>query len=391
MADEPFTPGREVALARLFPSIRLLRGVGLSLQFKKLYLAALGLVLLDSGWRALDRLFPGSQAHFALARPNWDFATPARSLSIPAYLESALVRLTEPVQVVLGPFVQIFSLRIDGRSWVHACLAAVWALAVWGIIGGAIARMATVQVSAGMRVGMRRALWFALGKATPLVGGPLTPLLGVALCTGFCALFGLLYRVPAGPAVAGVLFVLPLVAGLVMATILLGLAAGWPLVHASVAAEADDGFDALSRSYAYVFQRPGRYAAYLLLAWAVGLTGVVFVDVFSRGIVHLAQWGLSLSVPGDALPRLLHAPDAGSGSTPAIFHGFWLAVVALLVRAWPFAYFWTTASLIYLLLRQEIDGTDFHKIALPASLASPLSPGTAPLGAKHDAAVPAAE
>ena len=58
---------------------------------------------------------------------------------------------------------------------------AIWAVAVWGIAGGAIARIAVVQAAVGSRVGLATALRFALGKAASLIGAPLTPMLAVAI------------------------------------------------------------------------------------------------------------------------------------------------------------------------------------------------------------------
>ena len=83
-----------------------------------------------------------------------------------------------------------------GKSFLHAVLAAVWGVVVWGSFGGAIARIAVVQVARTERVGMGKALRFAVRNWLPLVGTPLSPLLGVAFFTALCAAFGLLYWLP---------------------------------------------------------------------------------------------------------------------------------------------------------------------------------------------------
>ncbi len=64
---------------------------------------------------------------------------------------------------------------------------------------------------------------------------------------------------------------MPLAAGLVMTFLLLGLAAGWPLMIASAAVEGEDSFDAMSRTYAYVRQRPWHYVAYAAITLIVGV------------------------------------------------------------------------------------------------------------------------
>lgn len=364
MVDEP-NGSRWGELARLFPAVRLLQCVGVSLHLRLLYLAALGLLLLFAGWHWLDTLIRIDRPLTSRAGSVWGPVLPIVADSYGGFLKQAPWRLSEPVRLVVAPFLGVFSTRERGGSWLYMLLAAAWGATVWGTIGGAIARIATVRVTTGGRVGMGSALRFALGKFIPLVGGPLTPLVGVALFAAFCAAFGTLYRMPSGSLIAGALLVLPLLAALVMATILTGLAAGWPLVHAAVAAEGEDGFDALSRSYAYVFQRPGRYVAYVLISGIVGIAGLVFVDLFSRAVVHLAVWGLSFSAPADVLASNFSPGTLRSDSSAASAHRFWLSAVGLLAQAWIYAYFWTSASVIYLLLRRDVDGTDFHRVFLP--------------------------
>ncbi len=149
-----------------------------------------------------------------------------------------------------------------------------------------------------------------------------------------------------------------------MTLILIGLAAGWPLMTATVAAEAEDGFDALSRSYAYVNQRTGRYAAYWGLAWLIGIVGLIVVDLFARMVVHLTRWSLGFGAPGATLD-VLFGPGGGAGGPAGSLHGSWLSLVGLLAHGWIFSYFWTSAATIYLLLRQEVDGDPWHVVAMP--------------------------
>src|SRR5690242_4409665 len=55
----PYDP-REVSLVRLLPWLRLFRAPGVSFDFRKVILGAVGLVLLNAGWSLLDGLFPAS-------------------------------------------------------------------------------------------------------------------------------------------------------------------------------------------------------------------------------------------------------------------------------------------------------------------------------------------
>src|SRR5262249_34699958 len=70
--------------------------------------------------------------------------------------------LVEPLVKFLSPVAYFFDDR--ARGWVNSIyLIAVilWTLAVWGFFGGAITRMAAVQVARNEKISMREALKFA--------------------------------------------------------------------------------------------------------------------------------------------------------------------------------------------------------------------------------------
>jgi hypothetical protein len=375
MADDPGAI-REIPPLPLEPWIRLAQAVRGAMDAKKLILAALGLVLWHAGWAVLSHLLPGADpagtSPPAVVVPPSPLEDPSGR---PGALETAAAMLADPARRTAAPFVALFALGGGPAQFGRAALASLWASVVWGLIGGAIARIAVVQAATGGRVGLVAALRFAWDKKVPLVWAPLSPLVGVAFFAALCAPMGLLYRWAGrgGEAVAGALAFLPLLAGLVMALILLGLAAGWPLMIATVAAEGEDTFDALSRSYSYVFQRPGRYAAYVALAWGLGVPGLLVVGAFARAVVALAAWGLAFGAPDDRpalLFRLASVPIAPPGST----HAAWMALVVLLAFGWVYSYFWTAAAHIYLLLRRDVDGTPWYDIPTPGADAEGLAP-----------------
>ena len=169
-------------------------------------------------------------------------------------------------------------------------LAILWAMAVWALFGGAISRVAAVQLAADERIGWAAALRFAASKWLSYFAAPLLPLLGVVLVAIPLAVLGLLMRLNFGVLLAGVLWPLALLGGLVMALLLLGLAFGWPLMWATISTEGTDSFDALSRSYAYVFQRPLRYLFYVLVAAVLGWLGWLLVSTFVAALVGLSSW-----------------------------------------------------------------------------------------------------
>ena len=104
------------------------------------------------------------------------------------------------------------------------------------------------------------------------------------------AILGLLLRRDVGVLLVGLVWPLALLAGLVMALLLLGLGFGWPLMWATISTEGTDSFDALSRTYAYVFQRPLRYLFYVLVAGVIGWLGWLLVQTFAGAVISLSFW-----------------------------------------------------------------------------------------------------
>ena len=148
---------------------------------------------------------------------------------------------------------------------------------------------------------------YALRKWPSYFAAPLYALFGAFFAAIPLALFGLLFRTDVGLVIAGACWFLPLVAGLFIAELLVGLFFGFPLMWATISAEGTDAFDALSRSYAYTYRQPLLYALYSLVAGALGMLGWLVVAIFISTIVDLGAWGVSWC-GGDRI-----APDALAG------------------------------------------------------------------------------
>ena len=151
--------------------------------------------------------------------------------------------------------------------------------------------------------------------------------------------------------------------------ILLGLGLAWPLMVATVAAEGEDFFDAMSRSYSYVNQRTALYAAYLAVAAIVGAIGLAAVGLFVATALGLADWSVGLGAPRGEGFRFLDPTSAGRAGLPVVAH-LWTGVVDMLAAGWIYSYLWSAAAIRYLMLRFDVDGADVHDIYEPS-----LGPG----------------
>ena len=102
-----------------------------------------------------------------------------------------------------------------------------------------------------------------------------------------------------------------------MALLLLGLLFGWPLMWATISAEGTDSFDALSRSYAYVFQRPLHYLFYALVAGVIGWLGWLLVQNFAAGVVWMGYWAAGWGSGGRCNPGVMNGTAAAVLAMPA--------------------------------------------------------------------------
>ncbi len=204
--------------------------------------------------------------------------------------------LVEPLVKFLSPITYFFDSRASGiANRTYLILVILWTLAVWGFFGGAITRMAAVQVVRNEKISMREALNFARERFQSYFSAPVFPLIFLGVLTFFLILFGLfsgLIPIVGDVLIAGLLWPIVIIIGLIMAVVLVGLV-GWPLMNATISTEGSDSFDALSRSYSYVYQAPWHYIWYSFVALAYGMVLVFFVGLMGSLMVYLGEWGVS--------------------------------------------------------------------------------------------------
>jgi hypothetical protein len=154
-----------------------------------------------------------------------------------------------------------------------------------------------------------------------------------------------------------------LAGGLLASILLLGLMFGWPLMWATISSEGTDSFDALSRSYAYVFQRPLQYLLCIIVAIVFGALGWLLVVNFAAGVVHLTYWSASWGAGNDAIRETM------SASGGARILRFWTGCVKILAVGYLYSYFWTAATAIYFVLRRSVDSTEMDEVFLDEDVA----------------------
>ncbi len=336
--------------------------------------------------------------------------------------------LIEPVVKFLAPVVYLFDADAGMYARIYLILVLLWTLAVWGFFGGAICRMAAVQFARNEKITLQEAVSFARQRAISYFTAPVFPLAFVAFIVVCLILFGFLELIPivGDILIAGLFWPLVLIAGCVMAVVLVGLV-GWPLMNATISTEASDSFDALSRSYSYVYQAPWQYLWYWFLATLYGAVLVFFVGFMASLMVFLGKWGVSqtpfLDGKTAAMDRnpaylFMNAPTSFgwrdlliSGSkfadskrevvTPSgavvlapdfsedyrknamtwynhlggYLVTFWIYLFFLLVVGFGYSYFWCVSTIIYFLMRHHVDETGFDEVQIEEEAGpSPFAP-----------------
>ena len=278
-------------------------------------------------------------------------------------------RMLDPVQdlIALGPWLWRAH---SGFLIVYFIMAGL----IWSILGGAIHRMAVVEAADGPPAGAGDALLFVRRRWLHYIFAPLTPLLIVLAIGAVMALVGwIVFNIPVLNVIGGILFVFALLAGFVMALLLVGWAAGVSLMYPALSAEGSEAFDAISRSYSYVFARPWRLLWYAAVSLVYGAATFMFVGLFMFLLRYVTQHTVGLGseeigamMGQPAFGQLLYAPDftafEGTDKLTAIFVFVWMQLFLLLIAAYAVSLFISATSTIYLLVRHDCDGTALQDV-----------------------------
>lgn len=415
---------REVSWNELFCWLMLLRAVRIALLARVLVLGALGLIVTALGWWAIDYVF-ASTTDPVVNGPEWQAtvsdwlwnASPEFSIVTSAQSADALFRqvssgLAEaPVSLWLyltRPFINLFHGDLTATGFIYFVLCGVWELLVWGLFGGAIARVAALKFTRDEAPDLPAAAKHAVSKLGSYSMAPLLALSGAAVFGLQLAILGAIMRVDFLALIAGLIWPFTLLLGLLMAILLIGALAGWPLMWATVAVEGTDAFDALSRSYAYTYQRPLRLLWYVLVAAVLAAVSMFIVKLFATSAISLGNWAVSWGLDDVAYREIVAPlpapvnPDSATGTltiadssagthsiageTPATVEGpllaastsetelsgnrwlaaqairFWKSFLGALAAGYQAGFLFVAAVGVYLLLRKDIDGAEMDEV-----------------------------
>ena len=437
MADEAQTI-RSINWREVFPFTHLFRAFRIAVHPSKLLLALAALLLIYLGGRVLDGVWPrdhlampGELGFYAGARAESDqfdaamrraqrmtnrpivatddTALVRRGIFI-SFFEYEVGRINDVAQGVLsndwftgsmaspgvfpsvGAFLVAPGLLFHNHP-VYALLFFAWFLLVWSLFGGAISRIAAVHVARDEKISVRQALRFSISKVLSFLFAPLIPLMIIMVIGVIVSATGwALLHIPwVGPIVMGLVFFLALLAGFIMTLVALGTIGGFNLMFPTVAVEGSDSFDAISRSFSYVFARPWRMLFYTAVAIAYGALTYLFVRLFLFVMLLLTHFFVGWWLPeGRAPDRHWNGPPPGSMDRPAVMWpvpdwedltydvnyaglkasediaagaiSFWVYMTIGLLGAYAISFYFSANTIIYYLMRREVDATELDDV-----------------------------
>ncbi len=281
---------------------------------------------------------------------------------------------------------------------------ALGSLFIWSLGGGAICRLACVQFSRDDKLSVGQGLSYA--KAHLMDGfllAPCIPIVFALVVAGLLVLAGFVLRIPVfGDIVGGLGFVFALVGGFLVATLLIGLFIGGHLFWPAIAADDRDAYDAFAVGMNYAFAKPWKTVLYAIVTTVFASLCWVFVNLFTylglsitrnmvgfgtswwdRGTAESPVQKLNMLWPMSSPSSLYAWPDWSVLAWHEYIAAFFVAVYVLLVIGLMFAFlasfYYSGCSVIYLLLRRDVDGTDLADVHIEdLGIATPSSGPAAP-------------
>jgi hypothetical protein len=401
---------RAVAWSDICPWLCIFRTFRLAIGVRALLMAAAAILITIIGWSFLGRIFSVTEnemASTAWLRPFVDspwkeitifvpnkpsFLTSSHQPSIPSSLNSDMqpggsvsdpskllnqqlreksAQYVDPVfypfKFLNQPLREGLAQEVNLKKVICLIFCGLWSLATWAFFGAAICRIASVQLATSERVSWSSALRHACTKYVAYFSAPIMPLVGVTLAALPVLVLGFIMYLGLGVFLVALIWPLLLIAGLIMTLLLMGLFFGWPLMWGTISTEGTDSFDALSRSYAYVFQRPLHYLFYAIVAAVFGWLGWLLVQNFASGIIWMTYWSASWGAGDAQINAVMQRGDIGAiGGAGAWLIHLWTGCVKLLAVSYLFSYFWTASVAIYFLLRRTVDATEMDEVFLDA-------------------------
>jgi hypothetical protein len=255
-------------------------------------------------------------------------------------------------------------LRTVKDVWWLPTLFVPLVLTVFVVFGIAVCRSAALKISMNHSQNASGLLAFSIRKTPAGLGAMLLPMMGIWVIGAICAgvgqlLFSWGFTSVIGALLMGVIMLMSLLAGLIG----LGFGFGQTLLLPAIAMEGTDSFDAIHRTYSYILAKPGKLAAYQLIAV---VCGVMLAAVLS--LVGFAMFAIAWRTTDAPFENVMPLPNMQDGVpklTESILR-IWLAVALALGFSVIASFYFCACTMVYTLMRRSVDGQDIGEVYQPS-------------------------
>lgn len=319
------------------------------------------------------RLFDEAGEKEGVFSTLWNFGAQRFHEALKALARPDVLGITRNMAACLVALVWTFQYHL-----LYSVIFFAVTLAVLSLCGGAICRIAALQFAQGEKPGLTEAVHFSARKFYSLLTAPITPLAIIAVVGVSILLLGLVGNIPVvGELSVGVFLPLALLAAALIAIIAIGTLAGFNLMFPTIAYEDSDCFDAISRSFSYVYADPWRMGFYTLAATVYGAICYAFVRFFCYLLLQITRLFLQFGFlsQNEKLTQIWPAPnfthflgaaeaDPTSWSTKAgaFLVYVWVLVVVGLMVSFVISFYYSANTIIYALMRNRVDKTALDEV-----------------------------
>jgi len=252
---------------------------------------------------------------------------------------------------------------------------------VFVFVGGAISRCAALEFAKAERPGLFESLGYARQNYRSFVSAPLLPLGLVGLFAFMVIGLGMIAAIPhVGALLMVVMFGFVLLLGFLVTLMVLGALAGGLLLFPSIAYEKTTGADSIGRAFNYVLKYPVWMFYYVLVSGALGTFFYLVLRLLIFCVLSLTysllRAGITMAGEGEKIERIWSKPNLlsflNSASHPTgwsesvtsfVIYLFMLGIVGILL-SYIVSYFFSSAAVIYALMRKKVDKIDINRIYL---------------------------
>ena len=337
----------------------ILRGVKISLDFNKLVCAFVGIAF-SILWVLVILAFGSA---FKLVE-----ITPFEVIN--EFLISPRLGLCSLVNALASSVKSV-----EWGEYVVLIVLVLGLMIIWSVFAGAITRLTALEFARGEKTGLKDSLFFVMKKFWSYFWSPLTPILGVLFLIACNVAGGLLGKIEfAGEIAVAIGFPLAIISGFLI--VFLGIVGviGFILMFPAISSEGSDAFDAISRAYSYVLSRPLHFlslfitiivcGAILSFVAGYGACLIMQTSYFTVGLGmgeklnEIRAFIAGLSGGGDAFTSL----NPMSMRIAALLFMLYIVLIKMIVGSIVIAFAGSASTITYLIMRNDVDGTEMDDI-----------------------------